>query len=129
NPQLDSESATHLELGYAGEVRGISVDLSAFDAEIDDLIQQVDSVAQTGTGDYLWQFQNVGRARRWGADLALAGRPVAWAVLGGSYSYLHHENLESPDVRLTGVPRHRGYGYIRIDPTRWFDLLASVDAY
>lgn len=129
NPELDSESATHLELGYAGEVRGVSVDLSAFDAEIDDLIQQVDSVARNGAGGYLWQFQNVGRARRWGADLALAGRPVAWATLGGSYSYLHHENLESPDVRLTGVPRHRGYGYIRVDPARWLDVLASVDAY
>src|SRR5690606_26067523 len=115
NPDLDSESATHLEFGYSGDLRGISLDLSVFDAEIDDLTQRVDSVTQNGEGDYLWQFRNVGRARRWGTDLSITGRPSAWATVTGSYSYLHHENLENPDVRLTGVPRHSGYGLIRLE--------------
>ena len=93
NPDLDPQTSTGLEIGIRQEI-GSSGSLTAnlFRIEIDDEIQFV----YTDPAFFLGQNENIGRTRREGFELTLAG-PVA-PRLRGSIEYAFTDAVFREDI-------------------------------
>ncbi len=107
NPDLDPETAVHLELGYDGRLSDrLDGRACVFYSRLDDTIQQVDRVTQDADGAWLYQLQNVGESENAGAEAGLAWRVFADLKAGVDYMYLHRKNVDDPEIRLTDSPEH-----------------------
>lgn len=107
NPGLDPEQALHFEAGYEGRLaEALSGRASVFYSRLDDTIQQVDDVAQDEDGAWLYQLRNVGESENAGVELGAVWAPAEEFAAGVDYLYLHRENIENPEIRLTDVPEH-----------------------
>ncbi|MCW3480504.1 TonB-dependent receptor [Neisseriaceae bacterium JH1-16] len=117
NPNLQPETADHYEIGYRGKPwQGADLELALFDAEVSNLIQQVNNVATVTVLDpktkkmvpqSLFQLQNIGEARRYGLDTLLNQEVGHQLALRFGYSYLKMKNLTGDGRRITGAPEHR----------------------
>jgi len=133
NPDLGSERATNIELGWSRNVAsGPRLAAAVFYSDVRDLIQTVvlpDTTTQT---------QNVGNGNFAGFELSV-DTPVGTKVrAGGNYTYTHREITDAlqPNLRPTGVPANRAFLYatwqpvapVRITPSleladdRWSDV-------
>ena len=83
NPDLKAQSSNQFELG--AKRRGAAVDLDATLFAIDTR-DEIGVLTNSGGRSV---FQNVGRTRRWGAELATAWRPVQGLRLQAAVSLLH----------------------------------------
>ncbi|MDD5310048.1 MAG: TonB-dependent receptor [Deltaproteobacteria bacterium] len=123
NPDLRPETAWHAGLDVSiRPARSVSVDLSGFDAEITDMIEQV------AIGGGLEQQENVGRGRRAGAEAALV---LTWdelleARLG--YAFLHARRLDArpPDDQVEYAPAHQALFEIVATPIPVFEIGTSL---
>lgn len=107
NPDLDPETALHAEVGYDGRIaEKLAGRASVFYSRLDDTIQQVDEVAQTDEGAWLYQLRNVGESESAGAEAGLAWTVVPELKTGFDYMYLHRVNLSHPEIKLTDSPEH-----------------------
>ena len=129
NPDLDPEVALHSEIGYEGRILDhLDGHLSGFYSRLDDTIQQVDRVEQDADGAWLYQLQNVGESESGGAEAGLA-----WTVLpeelkaGFDYMYLHRENLENPEIKLTDSPEHSLKMYVEWGIAARLTLVPNVE--
>ncbi len=129
NPDLDPEVALHYEIGYEGRILDhLDGHLSGFYSRLDDTIQQVDRVEQDADGAWLYQLQNVGESESGGAEAGLA-----WTVLpeelkaGFDYMYLHRENLENPEIKLTDSPEHSLKMYVEWGIAARLTLVPNVE--
>jgi iron complex outermembrane recepter protein len=107
NPGLDPEAAWHFEAGAEGRIAsGLEGRASVFYSRLDDTIQQVDRVAQSAEGTWLYQLRNVGESENAGAEAGLTWTAAEGLKAGFDYLYLHRENLDDPQIKPTDVPDH-----------------------
>ena len=122
NPELKPENVTHYELGYDGELaHNLTLHTSVYYSRIHDAIQSVTNVNGTTRS----QNQNVGTVNNAGLDLGLDYACDTWLKLGGSYTYLHQENVTNPAIKATDTPIHSGNVYADIRPLPWLSIVPS----
>lgn len=117
NPDLEPESADHLELGLRGKPwGGAQAQAAVFYSRIEDLIQNVIVSAPMGTcgvgSTTCQQAQNVGEARHRGIELSLEQELGGGWTAGGAYTFLDRDNLSDASVTLTDTPRHRLFAHL-----------------
>jgi iron complex outermembrane receptor protein len=126
NPGLDPEAAWHVGLDVSWEIAShFTVDASAFDAEVTDLIADVYLPETNG----VTQKRNVGRARLAGAEAALSWRPSRLVELSAGYAYLYARRLDPGDGeedRIAQIPAHQAVFGLAIDPMRWLRFTSSL---
>lgn len=99
----DEETIDQLELGIKSELwdRRLRLNASIYTYEWDDLqVSQI--VTQGGTASTL--ITNAGKAERWGGEIEMLVLPIEDLILGLSYSYIHGDFEEFPDVCGTNEP-------------------------
>jgi iron complex outermembrane receptor protein len=126
NPGLDPEAAWHVGLDASWEIaRRFTVDASAFDANVTDLVADVYLPETNG----VTQKQNVGRARLAGAEAALSWRPSRLLELSAGYAYLYARRLdrdEGEEDRIAQIPTHQAVFGLALDPMRWLRFTSSL---
>lgn len=114
NPDLESERALNVELGYRGDLGPASVEAALFYSKVDDMIQSV-PVGTNGEGDIVSQSQNVGDGTYKGFEIAARWQVSDRVGLVANYTYLHR-GITDPvraDYRPTNTPRHNAF--LRLD--------------
>ncbi len=109
NPDLKSERALTVELGYRGDLGPVGLEAAIFHSRIDDMIQTVP------VGTDLTQSQNVGEGRISGLELAATYEISPTLALAANYTYMHRK-IDDPvrdGLRSTDIPRHAAY--LRLD--------------
>jgi vitamin B12 transporter len=98
NPQLAPESSVGWELGVDQRLFKDRLRFGAayFRTDFKDLIQIIQI-----PGTFLFQPENVGRARTEGVEVYVEGDPVDWLTLYANYTYTHAED------RVTFLPLRR----------------------
>lgn len=107
NPDLGPESAWHFGLDLIAEPWPfLHASLSVFDAEVQDLIENLPVETQNHTAE---QLVNIGHARMAGVEVAVKYKPREKIVLRVSYSWLFSRRLDEspPDDRLEYRPSHK----------------------
>jgi iron complex outermembrane receptor protein len=126
NPDLRPELSTNYDIGAkASLLSWLRVEGAVFYSDITDLIDRVTLNAPGPNGEE-YQYQNVGKVKHQGIELSFNIKPVPWSETGIFYTYLHRENISSPDVRLRGVPKNRITGYTKVEPFKWLYFMANL---
>lgn len=121
NPGLDPESAWHVGLDVNWDIlRNLGIEMSAFDAEVTDLIHS-QYVPETNG---VTQKRNVGRARLAGVEAALSFTPVRQLELTAAYAYLYARRLDptEDEDRIAQIPAHQGVFGALARPAEWISL-------
>ncbi len=89
NPSLAPERAANFAIDAAlRPVREVRIDAGVFESEVRDLVIQVPLNAQT------LQWQNVGRARIYGAELGVQARLASWVEVWGGWAAMKTRRLD-----------------------------------
>jgi iron complex outermembrane receptor protein len=127
-PDLRSEEADHIELGYEHKFNNqLRWDISVFRSEITEMIQAISIPASACSSPPCSQMQNIGEVRATGADTGLHFS-LGNLELGGVYSYLDRDNITSPSVHLIDTPQHKFAADVRWNITRAWNLTATTEA-
>ena len=116
NPALKPERSQGYELGWAidvplfGRPKAVSLDVTYFDNQIDDLIETVYNANYTAS-----TTENVARARTRGVEVTLTARPASWLTTDLTYTYTDARDL-SANTPLLRRPKNRGTIDARIVP-------------
>ena len=130
NPDLDTEIATHYELGASAFVTPqLRLQGAVFYTDTKDMIQSVSlpNSACSAGGGQCFQFRNIGKVESQGIELGATWFSSDSLEIGGNYSFINRDNL-SNDLRLTDVPRQKLFAYGRWKATDALQLVASVEA-
>lgn len=130
NPNLDTEIATHYELGASAFVTPqLRLQGAVFYTDTKDMIQSVSlpNSACSAGGGQCFQFRNIGKVESQGIELGATWFSSDSLEIGGNYSFINRDNL-SNDLRLTDVPRQKLFAYGRWKATDALQLVASVEA-
>lgn len=123
NPSLKPERSLNVDLGLKANLAPwLTVEGAIFQSDIKDLIQEVKFVFGTRS-----QMQNIGEVRHQGVEFSAGLKPLLWAELGVTYTYLDRENRSNPETRLTSTPRNRLTGFLRVTPAAQWQIQASVE--
>lgn len=123
NPNLKPESSLNVDFGLkANPAPWLTVEGALFLSDIKDLIQEAKFVSGSRS-----QMQNIGEVRHQGVELSAGLKPLTWAELGVTYTYLDRENRSNPETRLTSTPRNRLTGFLRVTPAAQWQIQASVE--
>lgn len=124
NPDLGSERATNIEIGwkktYSNRVR---LEGALFYSDVRDLIQTVvlpDNTTQT---------QNVGDGEFHGAEIA-ADTPVTSQLnVGGNYTFIKRTIVDAlqPNLEATGVPTHKAFLFLAWRPLTPLAVTPSLE--
>ncbi|MBP1625650.1 MAG: TonB-dependent receptor [Holophagaceae bacterium] len=126
NPGLVPETSTNYEVGVkSNPTAWLQVEAALFRSDIKNLIQSV-YVETVGTTK-MYQMQNIGKVQHEGVELALGVKPNKYVKGGLGYTYLDRDNRSGATV-LTGTPKHRVTGYLRVDPLETLYVQASVQS-
>lgn len=129
NPDLQPETANHLELGVSGQPwPGGRGQAALFHSRVNDQIQTVVVPSSACGGSTCNQAQNVGRTRNMGLELSLAQQLSAQWSMNASYTYLDRTNLSDHRVTLTETPRHRLFAALNWLPSAQWELRATLEA-
>ena len=104
NPELAPESAWHFGLdGTWRGPRALTVQLSFYDAEVQDLIDLVN------IGGGMEQLQNFSAGRLLGCELSAEAKPWRWLWLRAGYAFLHARRSEPQggSTELENRPAHK----------------------
>lgn len=128
NPDLRSEAADHIELGYEHQLNDrLRWDISLFRSDITDMIQAISIPASACTSPPCSQMQNIGKVRATGVDTGVHFS-FGNVALGAVYSYLDRDNITSPSVHLIDTPQHKMAADLRWDITRAWNITATTEA-
>lgn len=119
NPDLKSERALTVEIGYAGDLGPVAIEGALFHSRVDDMIQSVP------VGTDLSQSRNVGTGRITGFEVAGQYEINPDLSLVANYTYLDR-SIDDPvrsGLRSTDIPRHAAY--LRLDWRVQQDLTLS----
>ncbi|AVP57567.1 TonB-dependent receptor plug domain-containing protein [Pulveribacter suum] len=129
NPDLQPESANHVELGVSGQPwAGGTGQAAVFHSRVNDQIQTVAVPSGACGGATCDQAQNVGRTRNRGLELSLAQQLSARWSASASYTYLHRTNLSDRGITLVDTPRQRLFAAVRWMPSAPWELHATLEA-
>lgn len=128
NPDLQPETANHLELGVSGSPwQGGQGQAALFYSRVRNQIQTVVVASAECGGTTCNQAQNVGRTRNIGMELSLAQQLSAqWGVNAG-YTYLNRRNTSDSSITLTHTPRHRLLAGVQWRPLAQWEFNAEVE--
>ncbi|MEO8223176.1 MAG: TonB-dependent receptor [Gammaproteobacteria bacterium] len=112
NPDLQPETADHLEFSANGTLLGAATRVAVFGSEVDDAVEAVSQdTPPVGSPPCSTppcsQNQNVGRQRNLGAELSLASAVPVIGAMSIDYTWLDRKNEENPDVHPVFTPRHK----------------------
>ena len=116
NPALKPERSQGYEIGWttdlplASRPKGLSLDVTYFENDINDLIQTEFNASFTASTQ-----QNVARARSRGVEVTLTARPAVWLTADLTYTYTDARDL-SAHTPLLRRPKNRGTVDARIEP-------------
>lgn len=111
NPGLSPEDANHFELGYEHQGEGWTARLTVYQANLGDAIASVpvapsNCYAPSGNPPCS-QLQNIGRQRNRGLELSGSWQAADTLRLDAQTSMVDRDNLSSPEVLPTNLPRWR----------------------
>jgi iron complex outermembrane recepter protein len=125
NPDLDPERSTNCELGFSGRpVSRLKVNVAAFYDRVSDYVLLVTVPDPVTAGKTTTQNQNIGRVDILGAEGEAEVTVHRVLQLGGTYTFTRAKNKTNSD-RLTGIPRHRATGFVRLVPVPGLSVLAD----
>ena len=106
NPDLDPETARHLELAWQQRLGTAHWRAAVFQADLDDAIENVtiDASLCTSPNPTCFQQRNVGEQRNRGVELSGGWAPNAHWQIDAQASFLDRDNRSSPDIRPTDTP-------------------------
>jgi outer membrane receptor for ferrienterochelin and colicins len=111
NTDLDPQESEYISAGIEYNSRFISLSVTGYRNNVDNLIDYKTIELQPGDGDNgiktRRQHFNIEEARSKGIDVLVNLKPGAGFTLGGGYSFVDAQNLTS-DIRLEGVAKHNG---------------------
>ena len=124
NPDLGPERATNVEVGWTRTIRAATeVSAAVFYSDVSNLIQTVilpDTTTQT---------QNVGNGQFAGFEVSLEAAVSRTIRAGGNYTYMQRdiEDALQPNLRPTGVPRHRAFLHATWRPAEPVQVTPSLE--
>lgn len=122
NPSLSPEKALNFEVGASEQFFGNTrVDGAVFYSRLRDAIQLV-ALNRT-----LSQMQNINNAVNSGFELGARSLLRDDTEIGGSYTFVHRENISNPAVKPIGVPRHKLFAFAEYRPLEDLKLIPSVE--
>ena len=125
NPDLDPERSTNCELGFSGKpVSRLKLNVAGFYNRVSDYVLLVTIPDPVTAGKTTTQNQNIGKVEILGAEGEAEVTVHRMLQLGATYTYTHAKNKTNQD-QLTGIPRHRATGFLRITPIVGLSLLAD----
>ncbi len=128
NPGLDTEHATHYEIGFESDTDGVwQWNVALFHSDVTDMIQSVRIPASACSSPPCSQMQNIGEVRINGIDTGVHASFERWQ-LGLTYSYLDRENLSDPTVELIDTPKHKVVGDLTWKISDPWSVTASAEA-
>lgn len=126
NADLEPERARNYELGYQDVLfKRISLKGAVFYRDIKDFFLSVTVPDPSGPGT-VSQNQNVGHVEQYGFELDLSAPIIKTLDAGFNYTYLDNNNRSSSD-KLTDVPEHKFFVYVKYTPVKGLSLLADVE--
>ncbi|MFC4621392.1 TonB-dependent receptor plug domain-containing protein [Comamonas nitrativorans] len=129
NPDLQPETANHLELGVTGQPWvGAKGQAALFHSRVNDQIQTVVVPSTACGGTVCDQAQNVGRTRNLGLELSLAQQLSTQWNASASYTYLNRTNLSNRSVTLVETPRHRLFAAVQWQANAQWAVDATLEA-
>ncbi len=134
NPDLKSERANHIELGWRGKPwQGAEAETAVFYSRLRNEIQSTYVTDPTGrtcrrspVRGYCQQTQNIGRTRHTGIELGLRQDIGNQWTLGAAYGYLNRKDLGDTDPPMLNTPSHKLSAYAEYRPIERVSLHASV---
>lgn len=124
NPELEPETSMNYEVGVkSNPTSWLQVEAALFRSDIKDLIQSV--YIETVSTVPMYQMQNIGEVRNQGFEFGIGLKPSKYVKAGLGYTYLDREN-KSSKTALTGTPKNRVTGYLRVDPLESLYVQVSV---
>ena len=134
NPDLESERANHIELGWRGKPwAGAEAEAAVFYSRLRNEIQNAYVPDPTGrtcrrspVRGYCQQTQNIGRTRHTGIELSLRQDIGSQWTFGAAYGYLNRKDLGSTDTPILNTPGHKLSAYAEYRPIERVSLHASV---
>jgi len=129
NPDLNAENAVNYDLSYHGQIAGnLAVSASAFYSKINNSIQTVNNVTlDPTTGTNLAQVQNVGKAEYLGFEAGAGYQFSPSLRADANYTFIKRNNLSSPQLYFTDVPREKVFASLEYRPFAKLYLLASEE--
>lgn len=129
NPDLKAEDALNYDLTYhALLATNISLEASGFYSNINNSIQTVNNVAvDPVTHVSVGQVQNVGKAEYYGAEAVIGYRIIPKVRLDVNYTLSIRNNLSTPKVLFTDVPKNKVFTSIQYSPIAKLYVLASEE--
>lgn len=125
NPDLNAERSTNAELGFSGRpLSRLKLNVAGFYNRVSDYVLLVTIPDPVTAGKTTTQNQNIGKVEIIGAEGEAEVAVHRVFQLGGTYTYTHAKNKTNQD-RLTGIPRHRATGFVRVTPVPGLSLLAD----
>lgn len=132
NPDLTSENSDNVDLGFKYRRRAAFLDLTVFRNEIDDGIVQhflspaeiaalpadVQQAIRDSGGGFVVQQRNAERLRYQGAELAVGWRMERGLAIGGNYTYLDGERIDSASPPTGDTFGDKLNLYLRYEPPR-----------
>ncbi|SDZ90760.1 iron complex outermembrane recepter protein [Arachidicoccus rhizosphaerae] len=116
NPDLKAEYAINYDLSYNGSYLNNTLKSNAalFYSKINNTILSVDNVSFDSTsGTSLRQLQNVGQSEYMGFELGIDYNPITAIATGINYTYIKLNNISSPNLFFTDVPRSKLFGFVQ----------------
>jgi iron complex outermembrane receptor protein len=122
NSDLDPEYALQGEIGYSGKpVKNLFLQLSVWDAELDDVIQMASKVSSNGES----QNRNAGEARFYGYEIGtkynvIENFPgIERLMLSYNQSYTKRRNRSDPTLLFIDIPELKTAFSIDYSPVSW----------
>lgn len=115
NPDLKSERATNIELGYSGDLGPATIQTALFYSKVKDAIQSIPTGEFAEDDRPITQNQNVGDGTYKGFEVAANWQITHNLGLAANYTWLHRSISDPirPDYRPTDTPRHSAF--LRLD--------------
>jgi iron complex outermembrane receptor protein len=130
NPWLKPERAVNIELGIEDKITSsLAGSVAIFHNRVHDAIHSVtipELPPNTGTVN---QNQNVGNATYKGIELGITATPLDNLEIGANYTYLDTKikNPTNPGARLEATPRHKGFLYVKWQPTSLLTVIPALE--
>lgn len=127
NPDLKAETGINYELGYQDTFFGkIGLKTAIFYSDISDMILQVTVPDPANSRRTLWQNQNIGDVRKYGAELEVSASITTNLEGGFNYTYIYSDN-RTDSQRIINIPKHKLAAFAKYWPVTGLSLIADIE--
>lgn len=127
NPGLDPETSLNYEVGYDDLIFDkIRLKTAVFYNDFKDFILFAVVPDPSNPQKTLNQNQNIGKVKNYGFEIGLTAEILDKLEGGFNYTYLQWDNDSNPD-KLTNLPEHKIFSYLKYMPLKAITLLGSLE--